>query len=59
MMENRTALKVAAFIIWPFFMLQFLIPFVAIWSGITTIGYGILQNHIFGELYLLLLSGCL
>jgi hypothetical protein len=45
-MENRTMLKVAAFIIWPFFMLQLLIPVVAIWSGITTFGFGILQTHI-------------
>jgi hypothetical protein len=57
MMENRTALKVAAFIIWPFFMLQFLIPFVAIWSGITTIGYGILQNHIFWGIIFTLIIG--
>jgi hypothetical protein len=45
-MENRTMLKVAAFIIWPFFMLQLLVPVVAIWSGITTFGFGILQTHI-------------
>jgi hypothetical protein len=45
-MENRTMLKVAAFIVWPFVMLQFLIPLVAIWSGITTFGFGILQIHI-------------
>lgn len=45
-MENRTMLKVMAFIIWPFVMLQFLIPLVAIWSGITTFGFGILQTHI-------------
>jgi hypothetical protein len=45
-MENRTMLKVAAFIIWPFFMLQLLVPVVAIWSGITTFVFGILQTHI-------------
>jgi hypothetical protein len=45
-MENRTMLKVAAFIIWPFVMLQLLIPAIGMWSGITTFIFGILQNHI-------------
>ena len=46
-MENRTGLKVAAFIAWPFIMMNLLVPVVAIWSGITTICFGILQTHIF------------
>ena len=56
-MENRTALKVAAFIVWPFIMMNFLIPVVSIWTGITTIVYGILQNHIFWGIIFSLIIG--
>jgi len=45
-MENRTMLKVGAFIMWPLLMTQMLVPLVAVWSGIATLLFGVLQTHI-------------
>ena len=46
MMQHRTGLKIAAFLIWPFVMMNMIIPVIGIWSGITTFIFGILQTHI-------------
>jgi hypothetical protein len=46
MMEKKTGLKVAAFLIWPFIMMNILIPAIGVWSAITTFIFGILQTHI-------------
>lgn len=45
-MENSIGLKVAVFILWPWFMTNLLIPIIGLWTGITTFVYGILQIHI-------------
>ena len=46
MMENRTGLKIVAFLVWPFIMMSFFIPVVGIWSALLTFIFGILQTHI-------------
>jgi hypothetical protein len=45
-MKDKTFLKIAAFILWPALMMNFVIPVVGIWSAGATFIFGILQNHI-------------
>jgi hypothetical protein len=45
--KDNTFKKMVTFIVWPFIIMNFLIPAVSMWSGAATFLFGILQNHIF------------
>ena len=45
--KDNTFRKLVTFIVWPFIIMNFLIPAVSMWSGAATFLFGILQNHIF------------
>jgi len=45
--KDSTFRKMVTFIVWPFIIMNLLIPAVSMWSGAATFLFGILQNHIF------------